>query len=234
MDLPFPAGMLAEIERFLAADSPRSPGQDLYHDLFETRLFFPLQRPAEMRRMVQIARAIRPQVVFEIGADKGASLYTWCKALSPLACLACEIRGLPYWQAFHKAFPGIEFCWLEGSSYDPETVDRVRRWLGRQRIDVLFLDGDKAYYDRDWEAYLPLMAPTGVAFFHDINEPGNPRDAFQRARFGRRWEEIIDTSDAQAVLARQAAGITPRTPHESWLAYWAGRSCGVGVVWVTG
>ncbi len=238
MDDKFPPGMIEEIERFLA-DDREPPGLDLYPKVFETQLFFPLQRQAEMRRMIQLARTVKPKIVMEIGADKGGSLYHWCKCLPTVhTVIACEIRGTPYESIFEKVFPQIKFTWFPGSSRDKTLLKYLHNPILKQQvfIDVLFIDGDKGAFLEDFDAYLPLMNPTGVVFMHDINEGGSAmRRAFETIKGrGYRTEDIIDVSDSDAAVARERAGTPPASPHEAWLRHWHGRSCGVGVIWMKG
>jgi predicted O-methyltransferase YrrM len=111
----------------------------------------------------------------------------------------------------------------------------VWNFLGEDRIDVLFVDGDKSAFFADHLAYLPLMAPNGVEFFHDVNEAGSPmQQAWSAVAAGRCSKLIVDTSDAEAALKREARGIPPANAHEGWLRHWRERSCGVGVVWLEG
>lgn len=239
MDDAFPDDLLPCIEKFFETDHLRQPGKDLYPAVFDADVFYPLQRPRELATMMKIARSINPKVVMEIGADKGGGLYHWCKCLPTVTdVFACEIRGLPYASAFEKAFQNIQFLWLPKSSYDPATVDCVSKWLReitvQSFIDVLFLDGDKSYYGRDFELYTTMMNPNGIVFWHDIQDCPNIRRDYDKACNGRRHIEVIDTTEALESLIRKNAGIPSANQHEDWLRYWGGRSCGVGVIWLGG
>jgi predicted O-methyltransferase YrrM len=232
----FPIGMLQEIETFLAIDSSRPPGLDLYEDVFSTGTFYPLQRKAELAAMIRIARSISPQVVMEIGADKGGGFYHLCKCLPAVRyAIACEVRGTPYMGLFEQTFKDIEFCWIEESSYNPDSVRYVKHWLqpgDPETIDVLFLDGDKGAYHKDFNAYLPLMSRDGIVFIHDVQDAGGPRDTFRSLSGQYHTEQILDTTDSIAALQREEQGIPANGPYEQWLREWAGRSCGVGVVYL--
>lgn len=258
----FPKEMMPSIERFLRDVHPGlTPGLDSYAEVFASA-FFPLQRRRELEVMMRIARAVStnpcdcthatiaadklksgcercnftkilggPKVVMEIGADKGGGVYHWCQCLSLVnTVIASEIRGTPYSALFDRAFPQIKFEWLQDSR-DP-TSFRVVKALDKP-IDVLFIDGDKSYFDKDFDAYLPLMNPKGVVFFHDVaDEP--MRGAFMRSGDRRRTEIIRDVTESEAAVERQVGGFPPTCDHENWLRYWRGRSCQVGVVWLGG
>jgi hypothetical protein len=170
----------------------------------------------------------------EIGADKGGGLYHWCMCLPTVRnVIACEIRGMPYRHEFDDAFgEKIDFLWEPDGSYLPKTVESVARFLSydkADKIDVLFIDGDKLGMLKDFEAYLPLMRqPGGVVFIHDIqdHEPYHQFKAIMER--GYRTEVILDKSE----YFDKPFDWEPKTPWEQWLKHWRGRSCGVGVVYL--
>lgn len=232
MDAAFPPEMLPEIESFLAGDDARPPGLDVYQDVFETGLFFPLQRQAETAEMIRTARAIEPRVVVEVGADKGGGFYHWLKCLPSVeVAIACEIRGTPYAAAFERAFPRVRFGWCPWGSRDVRTREAVAR---HAPIDVLFIDGDKAAMYEDFLVYEPGMRRGGIIFVHDVTDPA-PGAAFRQMQAHPKVKSsrvIHDVSDVDAALERERAGIPPSGSHEGWLRHWRGASCGVGVLYL--
>lgn len=233
MDSPFPPGMMPCIEEFFSRDSSRCLGKLIYLEVFDTELFFPLQRMRELVRMMEKAKTIKPKVVFEIGADKGGGLYHWIKCQPTVEkVIACEIRGLPYKRLFEQNFPWIKFLWLESSSYDSDTVTTVQQWLGESKIDCLFIDGDKTKFLDDFDTYLPFMNSPSFVFLHDIQDR-EPRRAFAKIQeAGYDTSEILDTSEAEEAMVRAVRNIPPKNPYEAWLRHWKGTSCGVGCVFL--
>jgi hypothetical protein len=234
-DGSFPAGMLAEWERFFADVHPRLlPGQDSYAEVFSAATFFPLQRRRELEAMVRIARTAEPVTVMEVGADKAGGLYHWCMCLpSVRRVIACEVRGTPYAGLFEQAFPRIAFHWMPCSSREPNAVLSLTSWLMRSGcgIDVLFLDGEKAAFGADFATYRPLLSGRAVVFMHDVvDQP--MKGVFDGLARTYLSELILDTSEATESLARQAEGEPPACSPEGWLRHWQGRSCGVGVLYV--
>lgn len=233
MDQPFPEQMLDDIKDFLSTDLAREPEQDLYPEVFQTGLFFPLQRQQELKRMMQIARQAKAEVVYEIGSDKGGGLYHWCKCLPTVRrVIACEIRGTPYRHLFEEAFPYIDFLWLEASSYADETVARIQQWLANDRIDALFIDGDKSAFEKDFDTMLPYMRPDGVVFMHDIQDRPPMMDFNRVVARGYRHQRIIDITDSHRAMQNERRGIPCSGSHEGWLRYWKGQSAGVGVIYL--
>lgn len=249
MDDPFPPNMLQDIKSVLSNDSYRAYGLDVYQDVFDSPTMFPLQRQRELARMIQISRSIAPECVMEIGSDKGGGLYHWCKSISSVKnVIGCEIRGTPYNTLFENAFPHLSFFWLPMSSYEPGAVHATQKFLSQGNglgrptthgsyekigvIDILFIDGDKSYFDKDFDVYLPLMNPKGIVFMHDIQDK-SPRASYEKIiKRGYRHEEIIDKRDWEESEQRRMDGIAPKSEHESWLRHWEGKSCGVGVIYL--
>lgn len=235
MDAPFPPEMMPCIEAFFKDVHPHlTPGLDLYPEVFETSLFFPLQRKEEMRRMIQIARSINPRTVMEIGADKGGGVYHWCQCLPTIERMVVnEIRGVPYLKVFQDNFDHLGFCWFDGGSRDREVLNLAYSYLKRDPIDVLFIDGDKTKMVEDFDAYLSLMnKQKGIVFIHDVQDR-EPKKAFETIRDrGYRTEIILDTREVWESIHREQLGQLPLNTHDQWLRHWKGRSAGVGVVYV--
>lgn len=230
MDADFPLEMLPCIQDFFSQDKHRPPGYNLYPDVFRTGAFAPLQRMRELEKMIGVARESNPKVIYEIGTDKGGGLYHWCKCFPMVTkVIACEIRGTPYRHLFEENFPNIQFLWIEGSSYDAVNVQAVKEFLDRDKIDVLFIDGDKLAFHTDFLIYHPMMASTGVIFMHDVRDDG-PRESFEKIqKLGHKAEVILDTTESDEAVARDKRGDPIESAYDYWLRYWKGASCGVGV-----
>jgi predicted O-methyltransferase YrrM len=221
MDNSLPQGLAEYWGKFLA------DGQSL-SGLFDHPVLFPLQRRREMEAMHDVAKSINPKVAMEIGTDKGGSAWAWLHSQPTLEkFIACEIRGTPYSNEFEEAFPEIDFLWLPRSSFRPSTVNRVREWLNGVTIDVLFIDGDKCYFDKDYGLYLPYVSKGGIVFMHDVCE--NPmKEAYEKCSLGKRTEIIKDVSECQG-LSENREG--EPTGYKAWLEYWMESSCTVGVIY---
>lgn len=232
MDDPFPPTMMPGIRDFFRDVHPHlPPGQAAYPEVFHHHAFYPLQRMKEARRMIEIAAAIRPRTVMEIGADKGGGLYHWCQVPTVTHVIGCEVRGTPYAAEFEQGFPGRRFLWLPQSSYEARTVSLVRTWLGARKIDCLFIDGEKTQFLTDFKAYRPLMSRDGIVFLHDITE-SPMRDVFLELARSHRSEEIVNREESEAAVERAKLKLPVGSPYEGWLRHWHGRSCGVGVIYL--
>lgn len=232
-DGPMPDWLPGEWERFLASDAARPAGLDVYEDIFANGLLFPLQRKRELAAMMALARTIAPSVVMEIGADKGSSFYHWIKCQPTVTrAIAAEIRGVPYADAFRRAFPAVDVLGLAASTPKIETRDRVGQWLQKDRIDCLFLDGSKAFLHLDYDLYLPLVKPGGWIFIHDVNpdatnhQPSPPARVYESICRAAEKRLIVDTSELAEDL--------PDSGYARWLQFWGRSSCGVGCIRVRG
>jgi hypothetical protein len=222
MDGPLPDWIEPSWDRFFFKE--KEPD----FDVFEGDLF-PLQRRKEMEAMLNMVGMIpgRPLNMMEIGTDKGSLLYHFCERFPLNKAVGCEIRGTPFAGPFERRFPHTKFLWLACSSLDLSTVTRVQDFLAGDRLDVLFIDGDKSYFLQDFELYLPLMSTRGIVFMHDITDMA-PGEAYRTVRArGFRTFDLIDTSEVLPLFLRK-----PANGHEAWLAHWMGRSCGIGCIFM--
>jgi len=233
MEEPVPEWLVPLWRDFFTTEYLRPPGRLVYPEIYDHPTLFPLQRKREAAAMLELAQAIKPRVVMEIGTDKGGSFYHWCKIPTVTTAIGIEIRGLPWASVFGQGFPDIDFVWSLQSSYAHDTVRAIRRLLPTGAlIDVLFLDGDKANFHTDFYAYYPLVRPGGLIFMHDVNpdspDPGPPA-VYQMLSETHPSTMILDTTEYDAVAVREAAGVPPATAYEGWLRHWKRTSCGVGV-----
>lgn len=232
MDAPLPEGLVDAWISYLGNDNQRPRGESLYHEVFDHPILFPLQRKAETSKMIRLAQSLRPKVIYEIGSDKGGSVYHWVKGVPTIKrMISCEIRGVPYMHAFNGAFGDVDFLWMAESSYADTTIDRVKTWLGDDKIDILFIDGDKGAFLKDFWAYHPMMATDGVVMMHDVvDEP--MKSAFNSVSELYSNIHIRDISEVSEIIERENASIPPASSYEGWLRYWKERSCSVGVVFL--
>jgi hypothetical protein len=241
MDSPLPEGLVAEWQRFFTEDRPTIKVLDtIFEPIFKSPILFPLQRKAELKKMLDhsfrstFGAGVNKPIVMEIGADKAGGFYHFVEVLRPAMAICLEIRGVPYAELFRKEYPETQFLFQDGSSYSPEVVSLVEQFLAGRMIDVLFIDGDKSMFLKDFELYVRYVRPGGVVFMHDVTDeaPGRAFDAAKKHPWVKKVTTILDVSDYEAERIREAAGEPERNPYEGWLRHWKGRSCGVGVLLV--
>lgn len=225
----WPAWYLDGMREFFKKTAPKlQPHKALYDEVFESALF-PLQRRLELEEMMRIARRVSPKVVYEIGSDKGGSLFHWCQIPTVRKVIAAEIGGIPYQREFEEAFKPIQFCWLPESSYAPATVAKVRTFLGESKIDCLFIDGDKLGFLKDFQAYRGMLSDKSITFLHDLYDNG-PREAFEILATTFPHVRLVNTLDAVEAVLEELDGKPCKKRQDQWLRHWRGASAGVGVL----
>lgn len=75
-----------------------------------------------------------------------------------------------------------ELHFIEGKSTDEETLTELNNILGKDKIDLLFIDGDHRYeyVMNDFEKYFPLITSGGLIVFDDYFQKWN-KDTVQKA-----------------------------------------------------
>lgn len=159
----------------------------------------PNQKKVEIVWLLRLLEEMRPEVVLEIGTDRGGTLFLWSRVASPEALLlTVDIRKMvgrlgrlsPFAlvrKSFERERQRVEL--VDGvDSGSEETVARLSRLLGGRPVDFLFLDGDHRLESvrQDFELYVPLVRPGGVVALHDISPQTTP-DTEGTAAF---WAEL--------------------------------------------
>ena len=87
-----------------------------------------------------------------------------------------------------------EYKYIQGNSHLKETLKKVKKELDKNKIDVLFIDGDHLYESvkKDFNAYLPLVKKGGIIGFHDIINPSTWRVKGKVVGTSKFWKEIKD------------------------------------------
>jgi predicted O-methyltransferase YrrM len=141
--------------------------------------FMPLQVRSEITAFIERVAQRQPQTVLEIGTEGGGTLLLLTLAAAPGATvISVDLPtfagfGYPRWkEAYFQKFTLApqQLHLVRANSHLLRTVQSVRSILGQRPVDVLFIDGDHSYggVKADWEMYGPLVAPGGLAAFHDI------------------------------------------------------------------
>lgn len=221
MDAPLPTN-LVECWEQVANNGARNFS---ITNLFDHPTLFPLQRIDELFYLVDHVFD-EMDVVMEIGSDKGGLVYAMCREVRPNKMIACEVRGTPYGHVMERMFPDIKFLWLPYSSYDSTTLDKVREFLGEDKIDGLFIDGDKSQFKLDFDTYRPLMNPLGTVVMHDIVcEP--MKTVFEQCSKDLSSEAYVDVSQWHRYVSEGKKCVTR---HDYWLETWKTNSCGLGII----
>jgi predicted O-methyltransferase YrrM len=135
--------------------------------------FYPNQIRSEITQLLHVVAARRPRRILEIGSQGGGNLFLFSKAAAPDAkILSIDLNFSAVQMAAYPslAAPPQELTCFKGDSHAPEMLLRVKAWLGSERLDFLFIDGDHSLEGvaADYHDFAPLVAPGGLIGFHDI------------------------------------------------------------------
>jgi predicted O-methyltransferase YrrM len=137
---------------------------DLARAAIESRLA--MQKPRELAAFIDIIRGRPIRNVLEIGGMHGGTMWVWSQfATGKLLCVDAFVLSGRMEQAHDVAFTLVE-----ADSTRRATRHQVLELLDGEAVDLLFVDGDHTSeaVRADARNWLPLLAPAGVAGFHDI------------------------------------------------------------------
>ena len=142
-----------------------------------------LQKPKEVELLLEFLKGMPFRNVVEIGTARGGMFFALCQVALPNAnVISLDMMGgnfgardyietegdLARMKAFGKPKQNLYF--VRQDSHKAVTLNRVKKIIGKEPIDLLFIDGDHTYEGvrKDWEMYGPLVRDGGLVLFHDI------------------------------------------------------------------
>lgn len=180
---------------------------DAAHWDFAVEHFAPCQKKAEIFGFLDWAQSWSPQTILEIGVARGGTNYLLRNCIPSVTQLV-GVDFYPRNKSLHRKLTpdSVRLDFVQGASAAPNTVDRVRRLLNGQPVDLLFIDGDHSYAGAmaDFEAYRALVRQGGWVAFHDIVP--QERDAQGRAVNGfevevdRVWQELSQNRESVSFI----------------------------------
>jgi cephalosporin hydroxylase len=164
---------------------------------FSAATFGPHQIKHEILNFLEFARAEQPECVCEIGTADGGTNFLLSQALpSVRIMIGVDLYVKNRVQLHYFSKTSQQLIFLNGSSYSPSTVERVRRRLAGINLDILFIDGDHNYegVKQDFLKYRHLVRDNGLIVFHDIVPDYLTRYGIQTERWvggvPRFWSKI--------------------------------------------
>jgi cephalosporin hydroxylase len=140
----------------------------------------PIQIKYEIAKLLEVVAELKPKVVLEIGTAGGGTLFLFTRVADPEAkIISIDLpgglfgvlgHGYPRWKiCLYKSFSrkGQKIYLIREDSHDPQTLEEVKRILGGEKVDFLFIDGDHTYegVKKDFEMYSPLVREGGLLLF---------------------------------------------------------------------
>jgi len=182
----------------------------------------PWQIREEITEFLKLLVKIRPRTVFEIGTAVGGTLFLLTRISSPDAIIvSIDLSGGPFGGGYskgkiplYKSFADNQKMFLiRGDSHDPKSFATVGKILGKEKLDLLFIDGDHTYegVKKDFLMYGKLVKKGGLIAFHDI-VPGPVECVGGVPKF---WQEIRKRYEYSEIIKNRDQG-----------------GCGIGILFI--
>jgi predicted O-methyltransferase YrrM len=193
----------------------------------------PSQIESEIVPALELAAAIPPRNVLEIGTSLGGTLFLLARVSARDATIIS--MDLPWQQAsgaysewrekYYRSFGDLDqrIRLIRFDSHSQEAEVAVGQTLNGTKLDLLFIDGDHSYEGvrADLKAYGSLVKPGGFILLHDINPDS-------RARYGK----ASGSDSGEVFLVWQELKI--RLDGEEFIENEDQDGYGIGVIRVTG
>ena len=135
----------------------------------------PVQVESEISELFNIVQNLNPEVICEIGTDRGGTLYLWSKAIQPDGLIISIDLPRTYRKSLNRFFYSSFFKtqrihFLRENSQSAECQMSVQKILNGKKIDFLFIDADHSYegVKKDFKLYSDFVKKPGLIAFHDI------------------------------------------------------------------
>lgn len=182
-----------------------------------------LQQEVEITGVLDFIATAQPKVIGEIGLKHGGNSFLFtqkCRHAQLFLGLDLVLKNTDKLQYLAPA--PLKFRFFQGSSYAPDTVKNVTRFLAGRQFDFLFIDGDHSFHGvkEDFLQYLMSVRPGGLIGFHDIV----PDDV---VRLGTKPEASqCYGGDVHAFWAL----LKPHFEHREFVRSWDQTGFGIGII----
>lgn len=149
---------------------------DIYkviEEVVDHRKFTMVQKRYEIYKLLRLIEQKKPKTILDIGSAGGGTLRLFCHYAHPQArIITIDLNNNALRQKSYPflARPGQDINIFQGSSYAPQTLEYVKKWLNNDLFEFIFIDGDHEYdgVKNDFDIYKPLVKKGGLIGFHDI------------------------------------------------------------------
>ncbi len=134
----------------------------------------------EIKNLLKIIKQEKPKYIMEIGSAKGGTLFLFSKVADPYAhIISLDLPHGNFGGGYSKSRIPIfkklvlktqTIDLIRDDSHKKKTLNQIKKILGKNKLDFLFIDGDHTYngVKKDFEMYSPLVKKGGIIAFHDI------------------------------------------------------------------
>ncbi len=133
----------------------------------------PNQNRGEILGLLGILRDMQPERLCEIGSAAGGTLFLLSRIAHPNArILSIDLNDNATRTESLRLLvqPGQQLTCVRGDSHQQRIFQQFHKWIGDDKLDFLFIDGDHTYEGVacDHRMYGPRVKPGGFVAFHDI------------------------------------------------------------------
>lgn len=190
----------------------------------------------ELFELVNVVDKIKPERIMEIGMLTGGSLKVW-EQLLPVGGLLIgldiwpHIINTPSWD-YKSSDRDIRL--IIKDSIDPSAFEEVKKILGDNLLDFLYIDGchDIRHVEYEFKNFGSLVRKYGIIGFDDVYnvEGGAVRTLFPLITHANEW--VMPTLDGgssriDSTPYAQKTGLYPTLKGKIWLFYYGGGCVGV-------
>lgn len=173
----------------------------------------PLQFKSEILSLAKIIELKKPKIILEIGTSTGGTFFIWSRLATKDAHLisidllegGSNNWAYPKWKgSFYKKFASTsqKIDLIRADSQSEQTFANLKKILGNNQVDFLFIDADHTYkgVKKDYELYSPLVKKGGIIAFHDIIKFPDytnvkVKQLWDEVKEGKQFQEFIESSD---------------------------------------
>ena len=179
------SGIYWKVQRLLSLPPKDKKLENFVKRVFEMQPII-YQIRSEILSLVKQIKKLSPKRVLEIGGRPGGALAIFAQASAKNAkILSLDIKYSPARMKVLSSLakPQQNIKCMRADSHSQATKKKNLKWLGQEKLDFLFIDGDHTFEGvaKDYKMYAPLVRKDGIIAFHDI-VPDN------KTRYGKKTD----------------------------------------------
>jgi len=166
------------------------------------------QIKSEILALLNTLKKKNPKTILEIGTAGGGTLFLFSQVAHKDAILiSIDLPETVYGESYPKwkahlyntsVKPTQTLFLIKANSHQTKTLRKIQHILGKNKLDLLFIDGDHSYkgVKQDFQMYAPLVKENGIIVFHDIvkvpDENMNVNKFWNEIKTEFNYKEIVD------------------------------------------
>jgi len=169
------------------------------------------QIQSEIKQLFNFVKDIQPNVICEIGADMGGTLYLWSKVLQENGLIISIDLPRLYRKSVNRFIRSFfsklqRASFIREDSHSTRCLQKINEILGKGSVDFLFIDGDHSYDGvmKDFKLYSKFVKSGGLIAFHDIAIDDKAEDVCEVIKF---WNEIKRQYKYEEIIEEGGCGI---------------------------